>query len=189
MSRTFGRTFVSINEHWFIHFVLFVSFPLISYAFFSYFYFLIFLVLFYDFSHVPFLPLLLCIPICFVFPSRTGSHRSFLAPFKGPLFPVSRPFSLLGLRFYLCSRFLWNVNKNPTRCNSMQIFIYCKVTLHVLGVPAPIIRSTKNCNCNLRYSYFAPVWPAGHGRRLRLQFLVLLMMGAVTPETCRVILQ
>jgi len=26
-------------------------------------------------------------------------------------------------------------------------------------------------------------------RRLRLQFLVLLMMGAVTPETCRVILQ
>ena len=27
------------------------------------------------------------------------------------------------------------------------------------------------------------------GRRLRLQFLALLMMGAVTPETCRVILQ
>ena len=25
-------------------------------------------------------------------------------------------------------------------------------------------------------------------RRLRLQFLVLLMMGAVTPETCRVTL-
>ena len=24
-----------------------------------------------------------------------------------------------------------SVNKNPTRCNSMQIFIYCKVTLHV----------------------------------------------------------
>jgi len=37
-----------------------------------------------------------------------------------------------------------NVNKNPTRCNSMQIFIYCKVTLHVSGVTAPIIRSTKN---------------------------------------------
>jgi len=28
------------------------------------------------------------------------------------------------------------VNKNPTRCNSMQIFIYCKVTLHVSGVTA-----------------------------------------------------
>ena len=26
-------------------------------------------------------------------------------------------------------------------------------------------------------------------RRVRLQFLVLLMMGAVTPETCRVTLQ
>ena len=26
-------------------------------------------------------------------------------------------------------------------------------------------------------------------RRLRLQFLVLLMMGTVTPETCRVTLQ
>ena len=44
-----------------------------------------------------------------------------------------------------------NVNKNPTRCNSMQIFIYCKVTLHVSGVTAPIIRSTKNCNRRLRY--------------------------------------
>ena len=43
------------------------------------------------------------------------------------------------------------VNKNPTRCNSMQILIYCKVTLHVSGVTAPIIRSTKNCNRSLRY--------------------------------------
>jgi len=33
----------------------------------------------------------------------------------------------------------------------MQIFIYCKVTLHVSGVTAPIIRSTKNCNRNLRW--------------------------------------
>jgi len=37
---------------------------------------------------------------------------------------------------------------NPWR---KQIFIYCKVTLHVSGVTAPIIRSTKNCNRNLRY--------------------------------------
>ena len=28
----------------------------------------------------------------------------------------------------------FNINKNPTRCNSMQIFIYCRVTLHVSGV-------------------------------------------------------
>ena len=25
----------------------------------------------------------------------------------------------------------FNVNKNPTRCNSMQIFIYSKATIHV----------------------------------------------------------
>ena len=39
-----------------------------------------------------------------------------------------------------------NVNKNPTRCNSMQIFIYCKATLHVVpirprwtGVAVPVV--------------------------------------------------
>ena len=48
----------------------------------------------------------------------------------------------------------------------MQIFIYCKVTLHVSGVTAPIIRSTKNCNRSLWYRSYD------------------LMMGAVTPETC-----
>jgi len=46
---------------------------------------------------------------------------------------------------------IFRVNKNPTICNSMQIFIHCKVTLHVSGVTAPIIGSTKNCNRNLRY--------------------------------------
>ena len=62
--------------------------------------------------------------------------------------------------FYWNLNFFWqifekhsniNVNKNPTRCNSKQIFIYCEVTLHVSGVTAPIIRSTKNRNRNLRY--------------------------------------
>ena len=32
--------------------------------------------------------------------------------------------------------------KKSNRCNSMQIFIYCKFTLHVSGVTAPIIRGT-----------------------------------------------
>jgi len=41
------------------------------------------------------------------------------------------------------------------RCNSMQIFIHCKTTLHVSGVTAPIIGSIKNCTCSLRYrSYY-----------------------------------
>jgi len=44
-----------------------------------------------------------------------------------------------------------SVNTSPTRCNSMQILINYKVTLHVSGVTAPIIRSTKNCNRSLRY--------------------------------------
>ena len=41
--------------------------------------------------------------------------------------------------------------KVPTWRNNMQTFIYCKVTLHVSGVTAPIIRSTKNCNRYLWY--------------------------------------
>ena len=73
---------------------------------------------------------------------------------------------------------------------------YCKITLHVSGVTVPIIRSAKNCNRSLRYR--SGTWPRWNEvadrhydlyRRLRLQFLALLMMGDVTPETCRVILQ
>ena len=45
---------------------------------------------------------------------------------------------------YIYKYHLFNVNKNPTRCNGMQIFIYCKVALHVSGVTAPIIRVLKS---------------------------------------------
>jgi len=40
----------------------------------------------------------------------------------------------------------------------MQIFIHCKVNLHVSDVTVPIIRSTKNCNRNLRYRYSYFPW-------------------------------
>jgi len=41
------------------------------------------------------------------------------------------------------------------RCNSMQIFIHCKTTLHVSGVTAHIIRSIKNYTRSLLYrSYY-----------------------------------
>jgi len=46
----------------------------------------------------------------------------------------------------------------------MQIFIYCKATLHVSGVTEPIIRSIKNCTHSLRYRsyyfyrYSPPTW-------------------------------
>jgi len=55
--------------------------------------------------------------------------------------------------------------------------------LHVSGVTAPNIRSIKNCTRSLRYKEYDLY------QRLRVQFLTLLMMGAVTPETCRVVLQ
>ena len=80
----------------------------------------------------------------------------------------------------------------------MQIFIYCKITLHVSGVTAPIIRSIKNCIRSPRYRsyylyrYSPPTWSDRDCvpyRGLQEQFLILLMMGAVTPETCRIVLQ
>ena len=44
------------------------------------------------------------------------------------------------------------LNKSPTRCNGMQSDLFhCRVTVHVSGVTAPIIRSTTNCNRSLRY--------------------------------------
>ena len=51
-------------------------------------------------------------------------------------------FSIMSQNFYWSKKWYeFIVNKNTTRCNSMQIFIYCIVTLHVSGVTAPIIRN------------------------------------------------
>jgi len=91
------------------------------------------------------------------------------------------------------------VNKNPTRCNSMQIFIYCKDSLHVLGVLKTVTTvSGTGHNTSTATSLQRPDQATLEGSRctsimtctgLWLQFLVLLMMGAVIPETCRVTLQ
>ena len=63
----------------------------------------------------------------------------------------------------------------------MQIFIYCKTTLHVSGVTAQ--SRSDHVGGKQLHQYYDLY------RRLRVQFLILLMMGAVTPETCRVVLQ
>jgi len=47
---------------------------------------------------------------------------------------------------------LITLNKSPTRRNSMlSDLFHHKATLHVSGVTAPTIWSTKNCNRSLRY--------------------------------------
>ena len=44
------------------------------------------------------------------------------------------------------------------RGQSMQSYLFhCKVTLHVSGVTAPIIRSTKNYNRSLRYRPYCEI--------------------------------
>jgi len=50
-----------------------------------------------------------------------------------------------------------------------DIYLLRSHSIHVSGVTAPIIRSTKNCNRSLRYrsqywySYFPPAWPDREG--------------------------
>jgi len=52
-------------------------------------------------------------------------------------------------------------------------------TGHNIGTPTSLQRG--------QIGTAAPIWP--RWRETAVQFLVLLMMGAVTPETCRVILR
>jgi len=76
-----------------------------------------------------------------------------------------------------------NVSKNPTDATVCRYLFLAKLLYMFWGVTAPIIRSIKNCTRSLRYRSYYLYW------KLRVQFLILLMMGAVTPETCRIALQ
>jgi len=49
-----------------------------------------------------------------------------------------------------------NVNKGPTRCNSMQTFIHCHVTLHVSGVTHPS-SGVLTLRWLMSYIYGAPI--------------------------------
>jgi hypothetical protein len=53
----------------------------------------------------------------------------------------------------------------------MQVFIYCKITLHVSGVHRTWLNDHIGGGLLLRYYYLY--------QRLQLQFFVLLMMGAM----------
>jgi len=61
------------------------------------------------------------------------------------------------------------INNCPTTCNTKQsIYYHSASSLYVFRVPTtPIIRSTQNCNYNLRYwSYFCAVNGHVGGRQL-----------------------
>ena len=88
------------------------------------------------------------------------------------------------VEFFLCfqANIQNDVNKGPTRCNSMQTSIHCHVTLHVSGVTHPssgVLRTVSatsgvchgNGNGNGTVTSFhcgpirTPESGSGHGRR------------------------
>jgi len=74
---------------------------------------------------------------------------------------VPRPTALPQILYYQY------INNCPTRCNTKQSMYYSASSLYIFRVSTtPIIRSTQNCNYNLRYwscflcSYLPPTWPS-----------------------------
>ena len=54
------------------------------------------------------------------------------------------------------------INNCPTRCNTKQSIYYSASLLYMFRVPTtPIIRSTQNCNYNLRYSGVPRIFSGG----------------------------
>ena len=67
----------------------------------------------------------------------------------------------------VCQKQIHCINNCPTRCNTKQSIHYSASSLYMFRVSTtPIIRSTQNCNCSLRYwsyflcIYFPPTWPS-----------------------------
>jgi len=89
--------------------------------------------------------------------------------------------------------FFFNINKNPTRCNSLQSdLFYCKITLNVLGAPHPSSGVLKTVtapsgtghNIGTATSLHGPAWP--HWREVAVPILRPVLEGAVpvfsTPD-------
>ena len=100
----------------------------------------------------------------------------------------------------------FNVNKGPTRCNSMQTFIHCHVTLHVSGVTHPSSRVIKTVSATSGVCHGNGTVTSFHLGLIRIrprrkEVTVPLPWhtpevvdtvfstpddGCMTPETCRV---
>jgi len=90
------------------------------------------------------------------------------------------------------------VNKNPTDATVCRYLFTAKL-LYMFRVSqhpssgvlktVPEASGTVHTACTATPDQTTLEGSSGTNRRLRVQFLILLMMGAVTPETCRVALQ
>ena len=99
---------------------------------------------------------------------------------------------------------LFSVNENPTD-TTVRRYLFTAKLLYVFRVSqhpssgvlktVPAASGTGHTTCTatpLQLGLIGTQSRSDHVdlyRRLQVQFLILLMMGAVTPETCRVVLQ
>ena len=72
----------------------------------------------------------------------------------------------------------FNVNKGPTRCNSMQTFIHCHITLHVSGVTHPSSGALKTVSATSGISHAVKY-------RLTLRRLMSYIYGAPILDVSR----
>ena len=90
-------------------------------------------------------------------------------------------------KFYICSSCIEILGwRNPTRWDSMQIFITAKLLYMFRASIAPIIRSTSNCSCSLWYrpyylgSKFLQTWPRSQVKKIASQIVWSVPEAATT---------